>query len=317
MAAGLTLLLSTTTVACSSKSDSGAADAAVGTTTPPAGGGTPTDPGTGTTTPPATTPTPAGTCAKSVIKILFAPMYTAFDGGMHQFQVPAVVDGLDSTAVMWSASDPTMVGLQADATTGGVMITALKAGELDIIATAGTICGISHLTIDQAVADDWNAGNMRYNNGVTLVRAPRDRDAGVDGRPMGGGLVATDGGTTDRVACTTCHGPTANGPYKTVSHTPEQIGGFSDAQLMMIFNGIWPTSGNAFDPAIIDKGTWQRIHKWNMTADEAAGVIIYLRALTPAPQTGMRNFGGRGPGGFRGDGGPPDAGAPVDAPAAD
>ena len=43
--------------------------------------------------------------------------------------------------------------------------------------------------------------------------------------------MVADGGSLNRVACTNCHGPTANGPYKTVSHTPEQIGGFSDDQL--------------------------------------------------------------------------------------
>jgi hypothetical protein len=303
---------------------------------------TTTDPGTTTPTADAAGTTPdalptgnvsnaAGSCAHNDITIAFSPMYTAVDG-IHTFQVPAIVTGIAATAITWSASDPTMVGMQTDSTTGGVMITALKAGSVDIIATAGTVCGVSKLTISQAVSDDWTAGDMRYNNGVVLVRPSRmGRDGGVgdggmapppsdagrgDGGPGGGSTigVVADGGDVTRVACTNCHGPTANGPYKTVSHTPEQIGGFSDEQLTGIFNGIWPTgSGNPFDTSITSQRSWESFHKWDMTADEAAGVIIYLRALTPAPQTGSRNFGGRGPGGDGGAARPPqDSGVSVD-----
>jgi hypothetical protein len=302
---------------------------------PMANGGTGIDaaamPGASTPDPvtPGTVSNAASTCAKNDISIAFSPMFTAFDG-IHTFQVPAIVTGLAATAITWSASDPTMVGMQPDTTTGGVLITALKAGMVDIIATAGTICGVSRLTISQALADDWTAGDLRYNNGVVLTRPSRTgRDGGIgdaggmsttpmdggrpDGAGVGGGIgVVADGGAVNRVACTNCHGPTANGPYKTVAHTPQQIGGFNDQQLEGIFNGIWPTgSGTPFDASIVSQTVWEGFHKWDMTADEAAGVIIYLRALTPAPQTGSRNFGGRGPG----DGGPPRA--PSDAGAAD
>jgi hypothetical protein len=261
-----------------------------------------------------------GSCTRSDIAIAFSPMYTAYDG-IHTFQVPAIVTGIASSAVTWSSSNPALVGLQPDSTTGGVMITALGAGTVDIIASAGSLCGVSKLTISQAFEDDWTAGDMRYNNGVVLSR-PMRRDGGMgpvgdggpppgppDGGPPTGGVGGVvDGGAANRLACTNCHGPTANGPYKTVSHTPEQIGGFSDQQLIGIFNGTWPTgSGNPFDATIVEQRIWETFHKWDMTADEAAGVIIYLRALTPAPQTGSRNFGGRGPGG-----GPPRQDAAAD-----
>jgi hypothetical protein len=311
LALGLSLALSAATLACSKSDSPAAADgSAPGTAVP-----MPVAPGTVSATP--------GACAKNDITIAFSPMYSAFDG-MHTFQVPAIVDGIAATAITWSASDPTMVGLQPDATTGGVMITTLKAGVVDIIATAGSICGSSKLTISQAEVDDWVAGDMRYNNGVVLER-PMRRDGGAGGggdggRPDGGGgngnggLGTVDGGTLNRVACTNCHGPTANGPFKTVSHTPQQIGGFSDDQLKQIFNGMWPTgSGTPFDTSIVGMNEWSRFHKWEMTEDEAAGIIIYLRGLTPTKQTGSRNFGGRGPGGNNGDGGgrgrPNDAGA--------
>jgi hypothetical protein len=309
LALGLGLLAAT---ACSSsKSDAPAAAA------PTTDAGVQTPAPTPDAGPPGAVSTAPGTCAKNDITIAFSPMFTAFDG-IHSFQVPAVVSGVAGSAITWSSSNPALVGLQPDPSTGGVMITALGAGTVDIIASAGSVCGVSKLTITQAVNDDWTAGDMRYNNGVVLERPSRmGRDGGAppDGPPpsrpdggmgmMNGGIgVVADGGATNRVACTNCHGPTANGPYKTVSHTPQQIGGFNDEQLAGIFNGIWPTgSGIPFDATIVPQRMWETFHKWDMTADEAAGVIIYLRALTPAPQTGSRNFGGRGPGGA--DGGPP------------
>src|SRR5450631_3524366 len=70
---------------------------------------------TSTTTPgggAAGTEKPTG-CDKSALTILFSPMYSAFDG-VHTFQVPAVVNGLDPTqiSITWTASDPSMVKLE-------------------------------------------------------------------------------------------------------------------------------------------------------------------------------------------------------------
>ncbi len=46
-------------------------------------------------------------------------MYSAYDG-VHTFQVPAVVNGLDASqiAISWSASDPSMVKLETDSHDG-------------------------------------------------------------------------------------------------------------------------------------------------------------------------------------------------------
>jgi cytochrome c553 len=230
-------------------------------------------------------------------------MYSAYDG-VHMFQVPAVVNGLDPSQVEidWSASDPSMVALEPDTATGGVMITTQKAGTVSIIATAGSLCGASLLTITAATPDDWTAGSERYNMGVTITRLPngmmRQRDAGADA------------GTTIAAACTSCHGDTAStGPYKTVQHTPEQTGGFSDADLVNIFeHGMVPTGGY-FDTSIVSYAMWQSFHKWDV-GDSEKGVIVYLRSLAPAAQTGAANFGGRFDGGMGGgrDGGVRDGG---------
>lgn len=242
----------------------------------------------------------AAACSKSALTILFNPMYSAYDG-VHMFQLPAVVNGLDPTAVdiEWSASDPSMVNLEPDATTGGVMITMQKSGNVDIIATAGGLCGIAPLTITAATPDDWTAGSERYNNGVVLNRLP------VTGMGMGG-RQQLDAGTNDdagiQAKCTDCHGDTAaTGPFKTVQHTPEQTGGFSDQDLINIFeHGMVPTGGY-FDTSIVSYQLWQSFHKWNV-GDSEKGLVVYLRSLTPAAQTGAANFGGRFDGGIR-DGG--------------
>jgi hypothetical protein len=274
-----------------SDSDSSSSDSAGDGSTTPAGG--------------ASEDTPSG-CPKSALTILFSPMYSAYDG-THTFQIPAVVNGLDPSQITinWSASDPSMVKLESDPTTGGVMITTRKAGKVSIIASAGTLCGASLLTITAATPTDWADGSMRYNDGVVINRIPRTGGpggmgvggAGSAGTAGGGGASATD------AACTNCHGDTAAGPYKTVQHTPEQTGGFSDADLINIFqNGTVPTGGY-FDATIVPYAQWQSFHKWNV-GDTPQNMVVYLRALTPAAQTGSANFGGRfGGGGMGGRGG--------------
>ena len=250
----------------------------------------------------SSTPASSGSltsCPKNDLEVVFAPMYSAHDG-KHMFQLPAIVQGIASSAVTWSASDKSIVDLANDPSTGGTMITVQKAGTVSIIASAGTLCGSSTLTITEATAADWDTGSARYNNGVTLM----GRLPGMGGPGMGGpgaGGAGADGGVTE-IACTTCHGDQATaGPYKTVSHTPEQTGGFSDEQLQGIFmNGTFPGGAKdpSFDATIVAYPTWQAFHKWDMTPDEAKGIIVYLRSLTPQAQNGAPNFGGRFDGGM-------------------
>lgn len=252
---------------------------------------------------------PAAGCPQSALKILFNPMYSAYDG-VHTFQLPVVVNGLDPTAVTitWSAADPSLVALEPDATTGGVMLTMQQSGNTTIYAQAGGLCGAAPLTITAASPDDWSAGSTRYNDGVTIsIRNV------LGGRGMG----SADGGqTSDQYACTNCHGDSANGPYKDVAHTPEQTGGFSDQDLINIFeHGNVPTGGY-FDSTIVQYSTWHAFHQWDPGTAEK-GLVVYLRSLTPAAQNGSSNFGGMFDGGIRmrdggfpgrdGGGGPPGA----------
>jgi hypothetical protein len=237
-------------------------------------------------------------CDKPSLTVLFSPMYSAYiDGQVHQFKIPAVVDGLMPGAVNWKAEDPSMVDIVADSTVGGVMITTRKAGDTKIIASAGGLCGVSALHITQASNEDWSSGSARYNDMVMINRPPRGMGMGPDG-----------GVDPHTAACNNCHGDTATmGPYRTVSHTPEQTGGFSDQELVMIFTKGMVPAGGYFDTDIVRQDIWSGFHQWNMTDAEAKGMVVFLRSLTPQSQTGMRgDFGGRrgdGGRGTRGDGG--------------
>jgi hypothetical protein len=240
--------------------------------------------------------TPVQPCstANNALTVAFAPMYSANDGpasaGGHLFQVPAIVVGVRGSVITWGSSDPTKVNLAPDTVLGGIIITTSASGTVTITASAGStgeLCGSSVLTITANTPGDWAVGNARYNDGVSvhLVRGqPSDPE--------------TDGGGP---ACTNCHGPTATDQrYKTVAHTPEQAGGFSDQELITIFTqGIVP-DGGYFDPSIVSYQQWQQFHKWtDMDQSQQTGMIAYLRSLTPTVQTGSSNFGGLFDGGMR------------------
>jgi hypothetical protein len=290
------MTISTIGLACGSSGSSksgtagaGGADAAANSTTSTAGAGGSVGAATAGTTGTAGAAIGAGGMAMTVVdagapdaacpkalEILFQTMYSAYDG-KHTFQIPAVVNGIDPTEIQidWSASDPSMVNLQLDPTTGGVMITTQKAGTVQIYAQAGGLCGVAPLYITAATPAQWDQGNTRYNMGVIID------NLGMTRRMAEGGVDAE---------CTSCHGDGAvAGPFKTVQHTPEQTGGFSDADLINIFeNGIVP-AGGYFDTSIVTYAEWQRFHHWEV-GDAAQGVVVYLRSLVPTAQTG--SFGG-------------------------
>jgi hypothetical protein len=151
---------------------------------------------------------------------------------------------------------------------------------VDIIAQYAQQCGMTTLHIAAATDADWKIGNERYNNGTIimktgsgdLVRAV-DQDGGIDAR------------------CTNCHGITAtNATYATVDHTPQQTGGYSDTELIGIFTRALVPAGGYFDESIVPLARWTEFHQWNMTADQEKGIVVYLRALTPAPQQGRENL---------------------------
>jgi hypothetical protein len=242
-------------------------------------------------------------CATNDLPLSFTPMYSAY-GGTHTYKVPAIANGVSGAAVEWSASDPTMVDIVPDDTTGGVMITTKKAGAVTIKAQAGTRCGSSELTITAVTDAQWDAGNARYNNSNPLKRI----ELGCNGIPnvplTGGNPLVVEGAPP---ACTNCHGELASSDFLStgISHTPQQTGGFSDAELKAVFTeGVIP-EGGYYDADIIPKVIWNFFHKWtDVTPEQADGLVAYLRSLTPKSQGGMIDFGGlTRPGGGSGSGG--------------
>jgi hypothetical protein len=245
------------------------------------------------------------------LPIQFNPMYSGFDG-VHTYQVPAFVGGVDPASLTWGSSDPTMVSFQPYVS--GIMITTMKAGDVTIVARTSSACGTAPLHITQFTADDWNAGNARYNSNGALnfcIDGGLPFDAsGFDGNFSGfdGAAGFGDGGNCMNLpanftnpfecvpppACTNCHGPVGNAKifgmslFSDVSHTPEQTGGFSDDDLVNVFvHGTIPPGGY-FNNNIICYPNWHQFHTWwdINTPAEQKGVVSYLRSLTPKEQLG-------------------------------
>jgi hypothetical protein len=249
------------------------------------------------------------------LPIKFNPMYSGFDG-VHMYQVPSFVEGVDPSSITWGSSDPTMVDMQPYVT--GIMITTKKAGDVTIVARSGSMCGSAPLHITQFAADEWTTGNSRYNNGGALnvcfdasgiydVNVPDGFDGNISGFDASG-YLGGDGGNcmnlpagltnpfecTPPPACTNCHGSVGNGTlfgmnlFSNVSHTPEQTGGFSDTDLVNVFvHGTVP-AGGYFDDSIICYSNWHQVHTWTdiSTTAEQNGMVSYLRSLTPKQQLG-------------------------------
>jgi hypothetical protein len=261
------------------------------------------------------------TCATpNGLAISFNPMYSAYvTDKPHTFQIPAVVAAGNAT---WTASDMTAVSFQpnADLTMGGytgttITVLAAPSTPVTIVAQAGGLCGSAPLSITSATEADWQIGNARYNNGMSL-HVPMFGGRGGEG----GAGPALDGGSPFDMgdsgpACTSCHGATATSNIFTdVSHTPEQTGGFSDDDLLtIVLHGMVP-DGGYFDP-IVTPMLWHTIHQWaDITPDQQKGIVVYLRSLPPAAQAGGVNIGGfrRGDGGRpMGGGNPSEAGSPA------
>ncbi len=230
----------------------------------------------------------SGTCTG--LTIAFAPdMYSAFiPGGMHKFQLPVEAQGVSDASVTWTAGDPSLVDIEPNPG-GGQMLTMLNSGTTTITAkTTSGACAQSTLHITAATEDQWQAGNMRYNNGNKLQQIMTD-----GGIPTGNFMMFNIDPPDDPPACTNCHGDTATSSYfKTVSHTPEQTGGFSDAQLIAIFTMAAVPMDGYFDNSLVPVFIWQFFHKWSdIQGDAQQGMVVYLRSLTPKSQGGMFDFG--------------------------
>jgi hypothetical protein len=238
----------------------------------------------------------SNTCQNpNALQIFFSPMYSAFDGE-HTYQIPAIVSGVSNATVVWTATPADAVGL--DQRPELLMITALKPGTVTIQAQNGNNCGSAQLTISEATSALWKAGSDRYNNGQPLPPIPNPPVPPTDGS----NLFEVNGA---RPACTNCHGDTATSNiFKGITHTPQQTGGFTDEELIQVIRaGVIPPGGYYNDAIGISQRIWQFFHRWTITDDEARGLVVYLRSLTPKSAGGSVDFSGLGRGGSSGSGG--------------
>jgi hypothetical protein len=255
------------------------------------------------------------------LTIRFNPMYSGYDG-VHTYQVPTFVPGMDPSMLTWGSTDPTMVDIQPYTGRPGMMLTTKKPGDVVIVAfvTGTSTCGTAPLHIEQYTTDEWQLGSDRYNNGNPLSISQADGAAIdssgpptlPDGAPFDAAgfdansidandfcarlmaMNATNPFENPPAACTNCHGTMSNGMlfgmslFMDVQHTPEQTGGFSEDDLTNVFvNGTIPPGGY-FDNGILDYCIWHQLHTWTDidTPEKQKGMRAYLRSLTPMEQVG-------------------------------
>jgi hypothetical protein len=208
-------------------------------------------------------------------------LYSAYDPG-HSYKVPVTVVGLKN--LTWSVSDSNLAEIEQYEDEPGALgsdaiVTTKGPGTVKVRASAGGISGEAVLNITPASPSLWEIGRARYQDGPKIRNDIPDAKA----------------------ACTNCHG---NGGAD-VEHTPAQTGGYSDAELITIFTMGQKPAG--VKNRVLSVEAWSPVHRWQMTEEEKAGIVVYLRSLEPQSH-GTADFGGRGVfrrpgGGGRGDGG--------------
>jgi hypothetical protein len=220
--------------------------------------------------------TPVTIGGSSELELRFSPMYSAYDG-THQFKIPNIVQNI--VADDWRIDPPDAADLVKEG--NGVMITTRRPGEFTVHVQAGSLKGQAQLIVTAATPDQWVMGEMRYMNNVKIPvpMAPPDGGMGMGGRGMGmGGPIELP----DNAACGNCHG--MGGERLNVEHTPQQIGGYSDDQLIAIFMTGMKPAGSPFR-SIIPPFIYQMLHTWSTaTEEETRALVVYLRGLEPKSQ---------------------------------
>jgi len=217
----------------------------------------------------------------TALTLIYPSMYSAYDGE-HTFQVPVHVDGATVELKDWKAIPASAVDFDADPETGGVLITVLEAvPEVTIAVSTGDIGGTAPLHITSATPAQWTAGEARYRNGVDFMLPDLDFSAIIDPNWM-------PPPAPPNLACNNCHSTGAK--YFEIQHTPTQAARFSDDDLAKILTQGTKPAGVGFRvlPKMLgsttDVALYMEFHKWEATADELKGIIVYMRSLTPEGQ---------------------------------
>ncbi|HEY0707600.1 MAG TPA: hypothetical protein VGG33_12435 [Polyangia bacterium] len=200
-------------------------------------------------------------------KIIFDKVFTAHDG-THTFKVPVTVPGVKG--IKWSISNSAIAEIEAyeddpSATGSDAMIIAKAPGTVTVRAHLGNVSDAIETTITGVTPSTWELGRARYQEG------PKIRND----VPMA------------NAACTNCHGANRSD----VEHTPAQIGGYTDQELITIFTQGMKPAG--VKNRVVPVEQWSPVHRWQMSEEEKLGIVAYLRSLEPQSH-GTSDFGGRG-----------------------
>lgn len=268
----------------------------------------------------------------ATLTLAFNPMYSAFDGNAHEFQVPVKVTGATGKLTVKTEPDGFV---QTKPHPEGIMLVTQKAGECKVIITdAEGNSGEAKLVVTQNDPSDVDIGKERYANGVDAFNLPeggiRFPEGGFPGLPEGGfgeggirfgegGLRFPEGGLmimrNAEAACTFCHIP-EGAPAENmtmgqvdVEHTPQQTAGYSDEDLIAIFTMAKKPAGAPYRvvngggliPDNVAQTIYARFHTWDVKPETQKGIVAYLRSLTPKAQANI-DFGGLLRGGIPGGG---------------
>jgi hypothetical protein len=177
--------------------------------------------------------------------------YTGNDGTGRRFKVPFSTNLKNPT---WSVEDNTkgtlyLVNAPAGYEAFGaswIMFESLAPGTTKIIAKEGDKTLEAEVVIadyDPAVV---NAGEQRY--------------------------VFSSGSGQERATCASCH-QAVNG----ADHSSLEMAAFDDAEILKVV-----VDGQYTDGYTLNSGVAGVPHKWNLTAEESAGIVPYLRSLAPS-----------------------------------
>lgn len=210
------------------------------------------------------------------LRVVFTPMFSAYIPG-HDSKLPVIVDGKTGADVTFTVADTSIADVEK--TADGAMLLIRKAGTTTVVAKAGNETGRAKLTVTAFTAEEWEAGNTRYNNGTGLGLA----EAGVPSAPP------TSISLNPNTACASCHGEASEiGDIfgADVEHTPAQTGGYSDQELINIITNAQKPA-NVGMHTMIPASIWKMFHKWAADDTQKRGLIAYLRSLTPKAQQMM------------------------------
>jgi mono/diheme cytochrome c family protein len=234
----------------------------------------------------ATTDSPGGV---SDFALTPATLYSAYVEG-KTFMVPVKA----AVAIeRWSASDKTAVEIVSTGPMSAMIEVrkAVKSVRISATAKDGSI-GTADLKITEGTLQDWEIGSKRYNQAGPPFISPEDLDedarmryeediADADRRGIPREAVTW----SKYASCAFCHGDL--GTYAggaPVRHTPEQIGGYPDHQVLDIIELGEKPAGARTSNRLGSPERWMWLHTWLLRERERDGIVLYLRSLTPKAQ---------------------------------